>query len=151
MDCFELLLVSSVIYFLEVSAGVLLRVVINGLFRRKKSSKRSMFDVVVKHKRKSAIKQFLFFGWFWKVHNLSKYIFSGSECTHFIESTINAFLETKNLRNSTFEAIILKQKQRSATEAIYVFVILLEFIYIPQLYFFRKKCAHVKYSDTCLV
>ena len=66
------------------------------------------------------------------------YIFSGSRCTYFIDSGHQRFLSIKHLKNGIFEAIILKQKRRSATEVIYVLVILLKCLYPVQLYIFWK-------------
>ena len=48
----------SATYFMEVSARVSLRVATKSLFRGKKSSKITIFDnIIVKQKRKSAIKK----------------------------------------------------------------------------------------------
>ena len=66
------------------------------------------------------------------------YIFSGSRCTHFIDSGHQCFLSIKHLKNSIFEAIILKQKRRGATEVIHVFEMVLEGLCLLQLYIFRK-------------
>ena len=133
MDCFALLLVSSTAYFLVASASVPLRVVTSGLFRGKKTSKIGTFDaIIVKQKRMSATKAI--------------YVFQRISLrlnTYFLEINghislkvaTNGFLEIKK----GFEGIILKQKRRSTTEEIHVFLILLECLYLVKLYIFWKR------------
>ena len=137
MDCFALLLVSSTAYFLVASASVPLRVVTSGLFRGKKTSKTGTFDaIIVKQKRMSVTKPIYVFQRILLRSSLFKYVFSGNKWTHFIESSHQWFFRDKR---NIFEAIILKQKQRSTTEEIHVFLILLECLYVVKLYIFWKR------------
>ena len=72
MNCLILLLVSSATYFLKISACLSLRVVTNGLFTDKKSSKISIFHaIIVKQKRRSATKAI--------------YVFQTCSATYFLE------------------------------------------------------------------
>ena len=55
------------------------------------------------------------------------FIISGSECICFSQSSYQRFFRDKGTSKiSIFEAIILKQNQRSVIKEIYIFVLILE-------------------------
>ena len=125
-------------YFLEVSARVSAKVATNGSFRGKRTSKNRIFEAIIrKQKRRSTTKVIYAFLWFWNVQSFSNYIISGSECTCFSQSSYQGSFRGKwTSKISIFKAIILKQKRRSATKEIYIFVLILERLYLEKVHIF---------------
>ena len=109
---------------------------------RQKNLKNEHFKaIILKQKRTSAAKVMCIF-WMTllgsKVH--LNYIFPRSVCTRFTEITTDgSFRDKAILRISIFDAIIVTQKRRIATKAIYVFQRILECPYIVQLHISESR------------
>ena len=73
---------------------------------------------------------------------------------HFLEGSTRVLLKVatndylkKPLKISIYEAIILKQKRKSATKVIVVLVVILEVLYLVQLHFFDSECTRFTESS----
>ena len=95
--------------------------------RRKKVHKFSFFTAYpLKQKRENATKA---------IYDFQR--LSERYSTYFLV-VIAVFLRIRTLKNRTLEVIILKQKRKSVIEVIYVFVILLECLFLVRTIYFLE-------------
>ena len=90
----------------------------------------------------------MFFEWFCKIHTLNNYGFLELYARVSPKVTTNGSFRGKQISKISFsEAIILKQRRRSVTEEIYLFMLILECLCLEQLQIFWKRlhAFHSKY------
>ena len=84
--------------FLEVSEHVSSKLTTNGSIRGKRTSKINIFEaIILNQKRRSATKVIHVFKMVLKAYTFFSYIFSGSECTRFTESSHQGSFRIKNI------------------------------------------------------
>ena len=88
---------------------VSLNVATNGSLTRRKTSKMSILRLLFSSKNRwEQTNQFVFSGWFFNVHTLNKYTFSGNVCARFTESNHQWFFsKTKEWNQSSLCFLII--------------------------------------------
>ena len=126
--------------FLEVSAHALLKVATKSSFRSKKYRNLAFLGYFSEGKnggmRPKKLKQLQ---QTWHYYTFLRSIFSGSRCTRFIESSHQSFFRGKKaVKFQIFRLLFLRQKRRSATKKIRVYLINSELSPFAQLHFIWK-------------